>query len=84
MLFASECLSPVMMYKNRQWVDSPWTLRWVLEEQEAKNLSVSTIAVPAKNSPKGQVSEWEISKNSMVRELGIFCVPRRRGDLMLI
>ena len=31
-----------------------------------------------------QVSEWEISKNSIVRELRIFCVPKERRGLVLI
>ena len=33
---------------------------------------------------EGQVSEWEISKNSIMRELEIFCVPEERGGLVLI
>ena len=33
---------------------------------------------------EGQVSESEISKNSIVRELGIFFVPKEKGGQMLI
>ena len=33
---------------------------------------------------EGQVSEWEISKNSIVRELEIFCILEKRGGLMFI
>ena len=33
---------------------------------------------------ESQVNEWEISKNSIVRELGMFCVPEKRGGLVLI
>ena len=33
---------------------------------------------------KGQVSEWEISKNSIVRELGISCEPVKGKGLVLI
>ena len=33
---------------------------------------------------ESQVSEWEISINSLVRELGIFYVPEKSGDLVLI
>ena len=31
-----------------------------------------------------QVSEWEISKNSIMRELEISCVFEKRGGLVLI
>ena len=33
---------------------------------------------------EGQVSESKISKNSIVRELGIFCVLEEKGGQMLI
>ena len=33
---------------------------------------------------EGQVSGWEISKNSIVRELGIFYVLEKREGLVLI
>ena len=33
---------------------------------------------------EGQVNEWEISKNSIVRELRIFYVPEKKGGLVLI
>ena len=33
---------------------------------------------------EGQVREWEISKNFVVRELGIFCVPQESEGLVLI
>ena len=33
---------------------------------------------------EGQVSEWEISKKFIVRELGIFCIPEKSGGLVLI
>ena len=73
-----------MMYKNRQWADSPRTLQWVPKEQKTNNLIESTGVVSAKDSPKIKLVIEKSLKAFVVRELGNFCVPRRGENPMLI
>ena len=44
----------------------------------------STGVVPAKNPPKVKLTIDKISRNSIVREIGIFYVPAKGGGLVLI
>ena len=43
-----------------------------------------TGVVLAKNPPKVKLANDKISKNSIVREIGIFYVPAKGGGLVLI
>ena len=72
-----------MMCWNRQWVVSSKSLQWVPVEEEQMDQTEGTDVVPAKNPSKVKLVN-EISKNSIVRELGISYVPVKGGGLVLI
>ena len=72
------------MHKNCQLVDNPRMLQWVPKEQKTNNLTKSTGAIPAKDSPKIKLVIEKSLKAFVVRELGNFCVPGRGENPMLI
>ena len=68
---------------NRQWVVGFKSLQWVSVN---KNKGTKQKA-PVWYQPKTlqtQVSEWEVSMNSTMRELERFYVPEKSGGLVLI
>ena len=73
----------LMMCENCQWVVGSKSLQWVPVNKNKWPNRRDRCGTREKPS-ECQVSKWEISINSLVRELGIFCVPEKSGGLVLI